>query len=330
MLKTLKLALTALALTMSLAASEAVAAPERHIAIVLDRSGSMTARRTTENRTRFEAAKSAASDILTTLAGTNNYVSIWTFEGTGFIQEQYFTNNIPLAKNKLMGLPVGTGLTPLAFTLCSVADSLRGFPPQTAGNPTFKELLLFSDGEENNSPAGSQCAGPDAPATESFPNYTPGTWQAKVTAKLRPIAGVQSIVVHARVFTDYFTLTGNGSSIPERDANGSLVQPSATALPSSYYAFLASLVQSTGGSMTLVRDAEPAPRTIAGDTNRDFCVNNTDYNLVMANYGLAVPPGHPDADLNYDKVVDYDDYNLVMSNFGTGPGCGVIMHLSED
>ncbi|TSC33935.1 hypothetical protein [Corallococcus sp. Z5C101001] len=83
--------------------------------------------------------------------------------------------------------------------------------------------------------------------------------------------------------------------------------------------------------MTLVRAAAPAPRSIAGDTNGDFCVDGVDYNLVLANFGRTVPRGNPDADLNKDKVVNYDDYNLVLSNYGTGPSCtrGVIT-VSKD
>ncbi len=331
MLKTLKLPLTALLLVASLSAFDAAAAVERHIAIVLDRSGSMTAMRPAEGRSRFESAKHAANADLTRLTSTSNYVSIWTFEGTGFIPVLYFSNDFTAAKTLLMGLNVGSGTTPLASTLCSVVDSLRAFPAQAPGNLMLKELLLFSDGEENSSPPGSQCAGPSAPSTDVYPNYTAGTWQAKVVSKFFPPgSGPMNVIVHARVFADYFTLTGTGSSTPERNADGSLVQASHSLLPSSFYAFLTGLVQNTGGSMTLVLDSQPAPRTIAGDTNGDFCVDNSDLNLVLANYGYRVPPGNPNADLNFDGVIDYDDYSLVLSNFGRGIGCTSSATLSDD
>ena len=57
---------------------------------------------------------------------------------------------------------------------------------------------------------------------------------------------------------------------------------------------------------------------VIGDATGDGCVDTADYNLINANFGLAVPPGNRAADLNGDGVVNIQDRLIVVQNWGAG------------
>jgi hypothetical protein len=51
-----------------------------------------------------------------------------------------------------------------------------------------------------------------------------------------------------------------------------------------------------------------------GDTNRDYLVNFTDLNSVLADFGLT--GGNPAGDVNGDGIVNFSDLNEVLAGFG--------------
>lgn len=57
---------------------------------------------------------------------------------------------------------------------------------------------------------------------------------------------------------------------------------------------------------------------VLGDVNGDHCVDLTDYNSVIADYGKTVPPANPANDLNGDGVVNVQDRLIVVQNYGEG------------
>lgn len=321
--------LAALVLAVLLPLNEA-SALERHVIILIDRSGSMsTLRMGSTTETRFKAAINMAVGFVNSAPSSmTSYYSVWSFEGTSYTSHLAFTTNATTVKNTLNGLVVGSALTPLAYSACAATDALQAFAGSgTTVPPATKLVFLASDGEENNSPAGTQCAGPNSAAGTSWPNYTVGSWQAKVYNKFRTgnannyAAGGFPYALDAHVFYDYITFSGgSGNTASEYDVNGSLVPSASASLSASYFNFLQNLAGASRGSFTAVSDSTRAP--VYGDTNGDFCVNDTDYNLVLANYNQTVPPANPAADLNKDRVVNYDDYSIVINNYGTGTGCG--------
>ena len=84
-------------------------------------------------------------------------------------------------------------------------------------------------------------------------------------------------------------------------------------------AFFQSLATSTGGTYNVVLDSSPLP--VVGDLTADYCVDDDDLNLILDNYGKAVPPADPRADLNFDRKVDETDYLQVFNYYGNGSGC---------
>ncbi|WP_370051584.1 dockerin type I domain-containing protein [Corallococcus sp. AB011P] len=81
------------------------------------------------------------------------------------------------------------------------------------------------------------------------------------------------------------------------------------------------LAEESGGKMRVLDDT--APRPVYGDVNADGCVDMGDYDTVIQNFGLTVPPGDARADVNEDRTVDYGDYAVVMANWGMGGRCAL-------
>jgi hypothetical protein len=313
------LALFALALLASIHEAEAQPQPtEEHIIILIDRSGSMQTTRS-DGRTRFNEAIRRATEFVNLASTYPRLFAVWTFEGTSYYKNQGF-NTASVTRTTLSTLRVGSGTTPLAYTLCDAVDSLLTFKPGTFAT---KVIRLASDGQENSTPSGTQCYGPSS--TTQWPTLTTGSWQWKVRNKLRTGSATNSTetpftaVLHVDVFSNYISLTGAADSAYEVSDAGDRVAPSSTMSQTSFYSFLQGLASASGGSAINIGDSAPAP--VLGDTNGDYCVNNLDYNLVMANYGLRVPPADARADLNRDGIVEYYDYSIVMNNWGKGTGC---------
>ena len=53
---------------------------------------------------------------------------------------------------------------------------------------------------------------------------------------------------------------------------------------------------------------------LLGDLNGDFRVNDSDINLLVANYGMASPT-HADGDLNGDGQINNADIDLMFAQY---------------
>ncbi|WNG40823.1 hypothetical protein F0U61_49360 [Archangium violaceum] len=321
--------LAAAIFTLFIQAGEALAQPppvpiEQHSIIVVDRSGSMTAVRS-DGKTRFKVAIEEAVKYVNLPLNIPHYFSVWTFEGSSYIKEQGFASATATIAT-LNSLSVGYGSTPLAYTVCDAIDALFTYRTDL-GNKARKVVKLVSDGEENSTPTGTQCHGPSS-ALDTAP-YTPGSWESKVYNKFAtrnantppPAGAFFPAVLNVTVLSGYITsLRSMSASAPEYTPAGQVMTPRSMTTLANYFSFLKTLAQHSGGVYSEVVDSRPVP--VSGDTNNDFCVDSTDYNEVLANYGIAVPPANPAADLNNDKVVDYYDYTIVVNNQGQGAGCG--------
>ncbi|WNG51248.1 VWA domain-containing protein [Archangium minus] len=320
--------LAAAIFTLFMQAGEALAQPpplptEQHSIIVVDRSGSMTAVRS-DGQTRFKVAIQNAKDYVNLPLNIPHFFAVWTFEGSSYIKEQGFASATTTIAT-LNRLTVGTGLTPLAYTVCDAIDALFTYRPDL-GNKAKKVVKLVSDGEENNTPVGTQCYGPSS--TLDAPPYTTNSWEWKVYNKFAtrnpntppPAGAFFPAVLNVTVLSGYISLWNMSASAPEYSPAGQVMTPRSMSTMANYFTFLKTLAQNSGGSYTEIVDSKPAP--VFGDTNQDFCVDNTDYSEVLANYGATVPPGNPAADFNNDKVIDYYDYTIVVNNQGVGAGCG--------
>lgn len=301
----------AAALTLVSLAPEAVAQTfsEKHVIIVLDRSGSMWTVRN-NGLTRFTEAIQRARSYVNLASSLPRSFAVWTFEGTSYIKEQGFAD-AATTLSTLNRLSAGNGVTPLAYAICDAVDELLQYKP---GVMAEKVIRLVSDGEENSTPSSSQCHGFDS--TTPYPDLTIDSWQWKVRNMLktgdplRDDPGPYKLVFDVDVLYNYISFVSTGNP-----ARAVPIQPT---LISAYFAFLQGVSMASGGTFTPIDDSSPVP--VYGDTNQDYCVDDTDYHMVLGNYGKTVPPAPRAADVNHDGVVDYYDYTIVVNNFGSGCG----------
>ncbi|WNG51247.1 VWA domain-containing protein [Archangium minus] len=306
------------ALAPVLGAGEAVAQTfsEEHILIVIDRSGSMQLVRN-NGQTRFTEAIRQAKAYVNLPSSRPRSFAVWTFEEVSYIKEQGFAD-AATTLSTLNRLSVGNGVTPLAYAVCDAVDELLQYEP---GVNAKKVVRLVSDGEENSTPSSSQCHGPDS--TSPYPNFSMDSWQWKVRNMLktgdplRDDPGPYKLVFDVNVLYDYVRFARAGSPVREVSSTGNAA-PIRPLLTSAYFAFLQGVSKDSGGTFTAIGDSSPVP--VQGDTNQDYCVNDTDYHLVLNHYGNTVPPAPVAADVNRDGVVDYYDYTIVVNNYGSGCG----------
>ncbi|ATB37947.1 hypothetical protein CYFUS_003373 [Cystobacter fuscus] len=300
-------------------AEEAVAQTfsEEHVLIVIDRSGSMQLYRT-NGQTRFTEAIRQARAYVNLPSSRPRSFAVWTFEEVSYIKEQGFAD-AATTLSTLNRLSAGNGVTPLAHAICDAVDELLQYEP---GVNAKKVVRLVSDGEENSTPPSSQCHGPDS--TSPYPNFTMDSWQWKVRNMLktgdplRDDPGPYKLVFDVNVLYDYVRFAGTGSPVREVSSTGRRAVSAPPTLASNYFTFLQGVSRDSGGTFTAIGDSSPVP--VQGDTNQDYCVNDTDYYLVLAHYGNTVPPAPAAADVNHDGVVDYYDYTIVVNNYGSGCG----------
>ncbi len=152
----------------------------RHVVILLDRTGSMRAKRENGNMRCADALETAKQDVADHF---DNYplgsAAVWTFAGSsptdltgGFVNEADATA-------ALNGLTADGcwGVTPLAESMCDAIDELTDtFTAEFAGQLI---LAVSSDGGENNSDG--EC---DGFHDSGGPPYSAGSWQRKVLDKL--------------------------------------------------------------------------------------------------------------------------------------------------
>ncbi|MCY1044667.1 hypothetical protein OV208_25340 [Corallococcus sp. bb12-1] len=310
------LAFAGLALMLRGGEAQAQNFTEEHILLLIDRSGSMQAVRPSTGRTRFTDAITRARTYSLLPSALPRSYAVWTFEGTTYVKAQGFSSaKVTIAT--LAKLAVGNGVTPLAYAVCDSVDELLQHQP---GVEARKVVHLVSDGEENSTPPGSLCYGPSS--TTAYPNLAVDSWQWKVRNMLktgdplRDSAAPFRLVFDVDVFANQLTFAGTTDPVAEDTGTERPEESMSATLPPAYLAFLSGVSAASGGTYMPISDTSPMP--VYGDTNQDYCVDGTDYNLVLANYGHRVPPANPAADVNGDRVVDYADYSIVVNNQGTG------------
>ncbi|WP_158625010.1 VWA domain-containing protein [Corallococcus terminator] len=319
------LAAAALSLLLPLQEARAQFPPpptEFHHLILVDTSGSMATLRTDgSGKTRFQAAIELAKGAVAN-NNSNHYFAVWRFQDSTSSQVQGFAS-AGTTLGTLNAMLGPTGGTPLAHAACAALDTLDAYKKDSVN--AAKLLHLYSDGEDNNTLPTDQCAGPLSTSQDPT-TPTVNSWNWKLLNKARtgnpnnpsPITTFP-VAIYATLMDPFITLTGTPSEPRDVIIEGDMPTPRTLASISNFQAFLQKLSTATGGTFTGIADSKPAP--VLGDTNQDYCVDGTDYNLVLSNYGYRVPPAPPAADLNNDKVVDYNDYTIVVNNQGKGSGC---------
>lgn len=301
--------------------NQSITGTERRLVVLLDATGSMTMTRPADpvNPNRFDAARSVSIDDLIAFAGdaTNPLtgVRIFTFHNTG-ITEQIPPNPDPdteanpdpdgdgwfapdFIRKLILRLPMPTGLTPLAGSMCDAIDVFADRAPPPFPADTIKTLATYSDGGENNTSPLSECFDLDR-----------ATWQSKVTTHLLN-AGV---VFNGTLFTDA-TLLASAPNPETTELAGLGRAPTPALSGLSDAEFFASLAKATGGTFRTVTDNERLP--VFADLNDDSAVDRTDAILLARQFGQ---PADPRFDLNNDGVIDFNDYLIVISRLGVGSG----------
>jgi hypothetical protein len=332
----------ATAATLTVGAAGAAHA-DRYMVVLVDASGSMTIERSDDGRSRFQAAIDRADTQIFHYAtnGGLDGVAVYAFSGTTAILH---TGTPPTAGNP--GAPfvdVNTaraavaalttnqppaGLTPLAGSVCEALDTLLGM---TAGNPE-RILQLASDGEENNTPIGTECQGPRSETR--FPPFQtmPQSWENKVYVKATDVAVGSDPIILVDLF-EYSEVTGplfSFSSMVPKMVGGELIVPrpmqkaaaAAAAAdpdrPPTLREFFGALTSATGGSLTVIPDAEPVP--VIGDIDGDQCIDPADTFEIIRRFGEHTPDVDGKYDLDLDGVITYDDY-AILASYITGT-CG--------
>jgi len=211
--------------------------------VLLDRTGSMGAVRTTGNTRCADARTVAQADVaLWATSHPGGTVAVWTFANNnatdvtgGFVSVAQATAAIAaLSPNAC------TGTTPLAEAMCdAVVALLAAFPELPAVSRT---LAISSDGGENNSDG--PCDGPNS--TTPAP-YDPGSWQYKVTNAIVGSATTNvrfwgSIAKNASSFVD--SETGERRA-PATASDMAFFQTLATQSGGQYYGMLDDMPVST-------------------------------------------------------------------------------------
>ncbi|ATB37944.1 hypothetical protein CYFUS_003370 [Cystobacter fuscus] len=151
---------------------------EQHTLILIASGGSMSTVGS-DGTTRFDKAILRAKSLVNLPLSLPQYFAVWTFEGSSYVKRQGFSGAATTIFT-LNSLQVGSGAYPLAYAVCDAADELLAYK---SGTITARKMLyLMTDGEENSTPAGTQCHGPSS--SLNYPIFTAGSWQWKVNNKL--------------------------------------------------------------------------------------------------------------------------------------------------
>lgn len=286
--------------------------------VLVDLSRSMTAARpNTDGRgpTRFDAAVAIARSRVEAVRSGRVY-GLWTFEGTSYqqlVQPADFVGDAEGSKRAVLDaldalrlppypspldrvLPQRGG-TPLAKAVC---DGVQMLIDARLVHPVDKPIIeLVSDGEETTTPSSHECFGPSA-SNPSQPER--GTWQQKIMSKAqtgRPDLLEVTPPERAYVVVNADVLTEEAEPIKSQK----------------FGSFIQTLTKASGGSSSGFGAASPLPQS--GDATGDGCVDEADYDVLLAEFGSSVPR-FTSSDLNGDGLVDSDDYLTLVQSFGAG------------
>jgi hypothetical protein len=299
---------------------------DEHVLVLLDTTGSMTVT-SSGGATRFAVAKSRIATFLDTVPSQPTKYALWFFEGNTYTPVYNFADNRTAAQVKAAVLAATTGgMTPLAHSVCAAVDELINYLPSEFHS---KRIYMATDGEENNSPAIDQCAGPSSATV--YPTLAVNSWQWKVRNKACtgnattpgpcssgiPPAGITLIVDVDHLFDFVPSLAAVDTLALESGGKRSSAGAFAVAPPvNSDAAFFGGISSLTHGRYAGITPSTPPAQAqpVPGDANVDGCVNINDRALVLQQYGTR---GNG-TDFNRDGVVNVFDLQTVLQNYGRG------------
>lgn len=211
----------------------------RNAIVLVDRSGSMVAPRSTGNTRCADALIVAARDIRDFFRrNTLGSLAVWSFAGTAVANETggFVGETAALAAVSALSPTGCAGNTPLADALCQASNTLvAAFPGSPAAD---RPIYVISDGGENSS--SGPCAGPNSIAGPPPPgNYTAGSWQDNAYTTI-----VGQTTLMARFWG------GLGRAADEEPGG----QPRGPGVPDT--TFFQDLTSSTGGAYLFIDDAD--------------------------------------------------------------------------
>jgi len=316
--------LLAVTATCALAAGARTAHADRHVLLILDLTGSMSAS-SAGGMARIDVAKAQLKAVVQAVPAPGTEYALWTFESNTFTRVFSFTDPKTTTdlENAINAASLG-GSTPLAHTVCAAVDELFNYKPNVFAD---KVIELATDGEENNTAPLDQCFGP--PSATKWPTLDVNSWQWKVRNKActgspgspgpcnNPTGSSSlSLIINVYHLFDFISFRGVPTNLEAgpktRSISGSGAQTLSASDDAAFFAGLASVTHGRYSAITLatpLAQAFPVP----GDANSDGCVNVADRALVLQQFGTA-----GSADLNHDGVVNTFDLQTVLQNFGRG------------
>lgn len=260
--------------------------PERYGMVLIDRSGSMTATRSTGNSRCKDAKKQALLELdrlFDPMQFDRTHVAVWSFAGAIVTKHTIGYVDKATAVTAVTNLTDEgcSGGTPLADAMCWAIDDLSAKSPGESTN-----LYVATDGEENASTGA--CSGP-----WGDPTATPSSWQYKVYAK-----AVASLV---KTSTDYWTGSLVLNLLPS-DPQGATTL-SCTSMVTCEDKLFSSLATVTGGEYRRAKDANtvyPCTSTAScpvpfsgtrGNTLAFNVINTNGANVNTANQAIYLRAG---------------------------------------
>lgn len=214
--------------------------------ILIDRTGSMVATRSTGN-SRCRDARQQALDKVTQFFTTfgGSALSVWTFNGSTVTKLTGYVNSAT-ATNAINGLSMNgcSNATPLADAICQAADELYVLRGNDPNKPNL--LTILTDGGENTSVG--ICDGNNNGIGD------PGSWQSKARARINNYYPYVQVNPMFWTGSTYVNLKGidpeTGSPLPQISPN---VSGCSTGEQCDHQ-FLLQIAVDTGGTYDLVKD----------------------------------------------------------------------------
>lgn len=216
--------------------------------IVIDRTGSMVATRSSTGHARYQdAITQAETDLAKAMAeaagnGGTLKVAVAMFEsGAGFdIRMGFGTPGAAMAELQALKLMAPGASTPLADALCLAADEL--FTQSTVGS--YKRVIGFYTDLDENASSGA-CSGVD--------------WTSKVIQKF--FSGFPAPIFNVTMFATDDNLTISAMNVLNTAASGVVNQTAASSVNSikDEVAFMKALAQYTGGKASGFSDTKVDP-----------------------------------------------------------------------
>lgn len=287
---------------------------DRSMVVLLDASGSMTEIRS-DNITRYRAAQNEAASRVETAArfeveGLVNVAVLQFNSATGTISLSGGTAANPTFVDPVAAVgiintsSVSVFGTPLADGLCDTIDAARLLSLTT----TDRLIEAYTDGQENTSDP-TKCGGDPSQTGNPF---DPGSWQNKVWLKATD-SNETAVQISTTLYTDVTNPFASGTG------NSEVGAPSARPFISTLLGFIsderffAELTAATGGTFTVVTDADPLP--VFADVDRDFDVDRDDAIELARQFGA---PATRTYDLDASGSIGFSDYAILISRFATG------------